>query len=138
MTDTHRFEGVFSYFGDRRPDGPRRCRLPRPLVYTSSDPKRLALAWRWAATSNFQNELRGGFNLAPAHFLSDMDFADGIYTTALGITTRSDFQPQGRYTDTYQLNDNASYLRATINSRLAAAGSATRQSRTTSPTVSRR
>jgi hypothetical protein len=35
------------------------------LVYTSSDPKRYALAWRWIGSANFQNELRYGANLAP-------------------------------------------------------------------------
>ena len=114
LTGAHRIEGVYAYFKetDDRTDLDA-VSLPRPLVYTSSDPKRLALAWRWAATSNFNNEVRGGFNLAPVAFVSDWDFGDGIlYGTALSITNPvATFQSQGRYTDTYQLNDSASYLK---------------------------
>ena len=112
MTDAHRLEGVFSYFketDDRTDIDPV---SPRPLVYTSSDPKRLSLAWRWAASSRFNNELRGGFNLAPVAFVSDWDFSHGVlYNTALNISNPvEDFQSQGRYTDTYQLSNSASYV----------------------------
>ena len=112
LSDAHRFDGVFSYFkeiDDRTDlDGVSQ----RPLVYTSSDPKRYALAWRWAGSSRFHNELRGGANLAPVAFVTDWDFADVLYGTALGITNPvAAFQSQGRYTDTYQLNNNASYVR---------------------------
>ena len=112
-SDAHRLDAVFSYFkeiDDRTDlDGVSQ----RPLVYTSSDPKRFAAAWRWAASSRFHNELRGGFNLAPVAFVSDWDFSHGVlYNTALGIDSPvAGFQSQGRYTDTYQLNNNASYVR---------------------------
>jgi hypothetical protein len=117
----HRFEGVFSYFKetDDRTDLDF-ISLPRPMVFTFSDPKRLALAWRWTASSRLQNEIRGGFNLAPVRFDSDWDYnaAGGIlYNNALGIINPvggngagTGFMPQGRNTNTYQLNDNASLL----------------------------
>jgi hypothetical protein len=112
-TADHRFEGVYSYFKetDDRTDLDRA--LPRPRVYTSSDTKRYALAWRWAASSRFNNELRGGANLAPVAFVSEIEFPDDtIYTPTLGITNQNpNFLSQGRYTNTYQLNDNASYVR---------------------------
>jgi len=120
MSDSQRFEGVYSYFkdvGDRTdldtisPD--------RPLIYTNSDPKRFALAWRATVGSSFQNELRGGANLAPVQFVSDWQYPSGVlYNTVLNITnpvggngTNAAFLPQGRYTDTYQLNNNASWMR---------------------------
>ena len=63
------------------------CRR-EPLVYTDSNTKRIALAWRWAGSANFHNELRGGANLAPVAFVTDWDFSEGIlYNTALGIDT---------------------------------------------------
>lgn len=121
LTSRHRFEGVYSYFKeiDDRTDldfiSP-----DRPLVYTSSDPKRFALAWRWIPTSRFQNEIRGGANLAPVQFITDWDYSAGIlYNTALSIVNPIaaspeaggvGFQNQGRYTDTYQLNDSASLM----------------------------
>jgi hypothetical protein len=118
-TDAHRFEGVFSYFKETDDRTDLDVVSPdRPLVYTSSDPKRYAFGWRWAATSNLQNELRGGANLAPVAFVTDWDFGDGVlYNTVLNITnpvggngTAAAFQSQGRFTDTYQLNENASLL----------------------------
>jgi hypothetical protein len=114
----NRFEGVYSYFKevDDRTDldfiSP-----DRPLVFTNSDPKRLALAWRWIGSSNFQNEVRGGFNLSPVQFESNWAYSGNQYTTALGIInpiggngTAIGFQPQGRYTNTYQINDTASLM----------------------------
>jgi hypothetical protein len=119
----HRFEGVYSYFKERddRTDLDA-VTTAGPLVYTNSDPKRLALAWRWTASSRLQNEVRGGFNLAPVQFESDWDFATSgvLYNTALtimnpiggrgGSGATAPLMPQGRYTDTYQLNDNVSLL----------------------------
>ncbi|MDQ3418879.1 MAG: TonB-dependent receptor, partial [Acidobacteriota bacterium] len=113
-TSSHNFDGVFSYFKetDDRTDLDR-VTTDRPKVFTSSDPKRFALAWRWAASSNFNNELRGGANLSPVAFVSEVDFGRGIiFNPNLGITNPvPTFQSQGRFTDTYQLNDNASYVR---------------------------
>ena len=111
-TAANRFEGVFAYFKEIDDRTDLDGVSARPLVYTSSDPKRLALAWRWAPTSRLNNELRGGFNLAPVAFVSDWDFSHGVlYNTALGISNpTANFQSQGRYTDTYQLNNNGSYV----------------------------
>ncbi len=119
LSDKHRFDGGFHYFKetDDRTDLDF-ISLPRPLVYTSSDPKRFALAWRYLASSNFQNELRGGANLAPVQFVSDWAYSGTLYPAALGIVNPIGgngagvgFQPQGRYTNTYQINDNASWLK---------------------------
>ena len=122
MSDSHRFDGVFSYFKEIDDRTDLDAVSARPLVYTSSDPKRFALAWRWAVGSNFHNELRGGANLAPVQFVSDWSIEDGIvYNTGLDIMNpiagrgnggaTGYFAPQGRYTDTYQLNNTASYLK---------------------------
>jgi hypothetical protein len=126
LSQRHRFEGVYSYFKeiDDRTDLDL-ISPDRPLVYTSSDPKRFALAWRWTATGNFQNEIRGGANLAPVSFETDWDYASigVLYRTPLDIinpiggtgptgeaNTGVGFQAQGRNTNTYQLNDTASWL----------------------------
>ncbi|MCX6550987.1 MAG: carboxypeptidase-like regulatory domain-containing protein, partial [Acidobacteria bacterium] len=71
LSSRHRFEVVFSRLTDvdDRPDLDL-ITLPRPLVYTSATTKRFVAAWRWLATSRFQNEVRGGFNLAPVGFFS--------------------------------------------------------------------
>ena len=123
MNVNHRFEGVYSYFKetDDRTDLDA-VTLDGPLVYTNSDPKRLSLAWRWLASSRFQNEARYGFNLAPVQFESDWDYSGLgiIYNAALGLANpqggygtggnTAAFLPQGRYTNTYQFADNASMV----------------------------
>lgn len=117
--ERHRFEGVASYFKETDDRTDLDFVSPdRPLVYTNSDPKRFALAWRWLPASKFQNELRGGANLAPVQFESDWDYSAGVlYNTALSIInpvggngTNVGFQPQGRYTNTYQVSDNGSLV----------------------------
>jgi hypothetical protein len=119
LSSAHRFEAVYSYFKETDDRTDLDFISPQPLVYTTSDPKRLALAWRWTANANLQNEIRGGFNLAPVQFASDWDYDQygALYNNQLGIINpiggwgnTAGFMPQGRYTDTYQLNDNASLM----------------------------
>jgi hypothetical protein len=121
-TDAHRFEGVFSYFKETDDRTDLDFISPdRPLVFTSSTPKRFAVGWRWAVSPNVQNELRGGANLAPVSFNTNWDYSRGVlYNTVLGITnpvgdngTAAGFQAQGRFTNTYQMNENASLLMGT-------------------------
>ena len=112
LTSKHRFEGIFSYFKetDDRTDLDL-VTLPRPLVYTSSDPKRFVFAWRWLPTSRLQNEMRVGANLAPVQFESDVSYSGLILNYSSGLTQREPtFQPQGRYTDTYQFSDSGSFM----------------------------
>ena len=119
-SNNHKFEGVYSYFKEVDDRTDLDFVSPEPLVYTSSDVHRFSLGWRWLGSSNFQNELRGGANLAPAHFLTDWQFPSNLYTTALGITNPisgsgfaangTAFQAQGRYTNTYQIGDTANMM----------------------------
>jgi hypothetical protein len=118
FSDKHRFEAVYSYFKEIDDRTDLDLITPdRPLVFTSSDPKRFAASWRYLASSNFQNEVRGGFNLAPVAFDSNWAYSGNQYTTALQIINpiggngvNIGFQPQGRFTNTYQLNDTASWM----------------------------
>ena len=72
MTDQHRFEGVYSYFKETDDRTDLDFISPdRPLVFTNSMRSAFSLAWRWLAGANFQNEVRGGANLAPVQFNSD-------------------------------------------------------------------
>ena len=122
MSDRQKFEGTFSYFKetDDRTDLDF-VSLDRPLIYTSSDPKLFSLAWRWLGSSTFQNELRGGANLAPVQFISDWDYGNGnLFVTPLLLTNPvsgsnanlngTAFQPQGRYTNTYQIGNTANLM----------------------------
>jgi hypothetical protein len=114
LSNAHRFEAVFGYFRETDDRTDQDIVSPdRPLIYTDSNTKRLALAWRYAGKGSFTNEVRGGFHLAPVQFITDWDFGDGLlYGTVLNVTSPiATFQDQGRYTDTYQLNNTATYVR---------------------------
>jgi hypothetical protein len=128
LTDKHRFEGVYSYFKETDDRTDLDFISPdRPLVFTNSTAKRFSLAWRWLGSGNFQNEARGGANLAPVQFNSNWQFPATLYNTALSIInpiggngnpatgsgTSTAFQPQGRYTNTYQVGDSASLMLGT-------------------------
>ena len=123
-SERHRFEGVYSYYKDLDDRTDLDLISPdRPLLYASSAARRFVGAWRWLPTSSFQNEIRAGGNLSPVQFITEWDYSAGIlYNTALGIINPIagtgpngevggvGFQNQGRYTDTYQLTDSASWL----------------------------
>ena len=51
---------------------------PVPSVYNNDKANFLSTAWRWSPTSNFTNEVRFGFNLAPINFLTRQKF--GAFT----------------------------------------------------------
>jgi len=110
-TNRHRFEGGYSYFKETDDRTDLDNISERPLVFTSSDPKRFWGAWSWTVSPRLQNELRGGGNLAPVRFESNWEFPSVLFTLPLSLSNPiATFQPQGRNTNTYQVNDNASFV----------------------------
>jgi hypothetical protein len=90
-----------------------------PPVTNDDHSKFLSTSWRWTPTPNLTNEVRGGFNIAPgffhvagkppAFFTDNTQFFDLdalIFTSPVNI-----FEPQGRATNTYAFQDNATYTR---------------------------
>ena len=119
----HRFEGVYSYFKetDDRTDLDFVSARPAACLHElRSQAVRAGVAL--GGDSNFQNELRGGANLAPVQFITDWDYSAGVLlNTALSIinpvagTAPSKSGASASRTrvatpNTYQLNDNASWL----------------------------
>ena len=99
---------------DRRPARPGFHQPDRPLAYTESPVKRFVGAWRWLVSPRFQNEMRAGANLAPVKFevtdsaIPKLRYAGQTGTLPLTLNDPEiNFLPQGRYTNTYQFNDNA-------------------------------
>ncbi|MGA2326297.1 MAG: TonB-dependent receptor [Bryobacteraceae bacterium] len=92
-----------------------------PPVFNNEKTKFVSATWRWSPTPTFTNELRGGFNLAPALFLTSYDH--GQYNVSIAGTqfnNPTNFYtgaalPQGRFTNTFSLQDNASYVRGLHN-----------------------
>ncbi|HZO57257.1 MAG TPA: TonB-dependent receptor [Bryobacteraceae bacterium] len=82
-----------------------------PQVYNDTSRPLVSAAWRSNPNPRFTNELRGGFFLSPSTFISDTKFADKIITGYVFSNPLNTFRNQGRYTDTYNLQDNASYTK---------------------------
>jgi hypothetical protein len=68
-------------------------------------------SWRWNPSARFVNEVRGGFNLAPVNFVSSQ-VLPSYFIGGLSFSSPVNFfLPQGRTTNTYSLQDNATYIR---------------------------
>lgn len=67
----------------------------------------LALAWRWSPWSTFTNEVRGGLQTSDPIFGRNNQPTNFFFSTPLINPAESAFQPQGRYTDYYSVQDNA-------------------------------
>ena len=75
----------------------------------------LSSAWRWTPTPRLTNEARFGFNLAPGDFPTSQQFGAYIVDGMLYANPVNTQQRQGRNTNTYNLADNAAYVRGRHN-----------------------
>jgi hypothetical protein len=83
-----------------------------PVVTNNDSIKFLSTAWRWSPNSNVTNELRFGFNLAPAYFATSQSFSSGYIISGTPFTNPDpNFLPQGRNTRTWQWLDNVSWMK---------------------------
>ena len=80
-----------------------------PKVSNPTNATFSSTSWRWTPTSRMTNELRFGFNLMYAYFLSSQDFGKDILTGYAFSDPVNEFEPQGRNTDTYTLADDAAF-----------------------------
>jgi hypothetical protein len=76
--------------------------------------------WRWTPFGTFTNEVRGGFLRAEAPFNTLTEFPPYLVGAATGVTLPfsnpvNTFQPQGRFTNTYSLQDNANWTKGRHN-----------------------
>ncbi len=96
--------------------------LDRPTVTTTgftpvgdvlNDDRRtlVSTAWRWTPAATLTNELRGGFNLAPANFINGATppayFVGGLVFSNPVETLLN----QGRFVNTYNILDNANWVK---------------------------
>ena len=81
-----------------------------PLVQNNDHINFLSTAWRWSPTPTFTNEVRFGFDLAPAFFSTSQNFSSGFLVSGTAFTNPDpDFLPQGRNTHTWDWLDNATW-----------------------------
>jgi len=84
---------------------------PVPPSFNDEEGKLFSVGWRWSPTSRLTNELRGGFNLSPVPFDVSTPIPPAYLQSALiDFPGEFAFAPQGRFTDTYSLQDNASWV----------------------------
>lgn len=92
-----------------------------PIVSNFDATNFFTAAWRWSPTANFTNEVRFGYNLAPAtfntsqkfgpSFISGINPSTGQPTNDLAFTNPDpNFFFQGRDTHTWSYQDNANVL----------------------------
>ncbi len=89
-----------------------------PLVANDQAVLGSSVAWRWNPTAHITNEVRGGFNRAPALFISSETFGNTILNSALFDNPLNTFRSQGRYVNTYNFADNAAWNRGKLSSTL--------------------
>jgi hypothetical protein len=114
MSVKNTFSGTYAWNRDNvdRPDPDYQNDYSKtPKVSNRDNINLFSASWRWTPTARLTNELRGGFNLAPASFLSSQQFGSMLVNGMLFSDPVNEFMPQGRETKTYNLADNAAYQR---------------------------
>jgi len=112
LSSKHSFAGTYTWNRDivDRPDLMNNF-ASVPSVQNDSKVKLLSLAHRWSPSANFTNELRGGFNLAPAPFNTTEEFGAAIIAPTLINNPVNTFRRQGRDSNTYNLANNATWVK---------------------------
>ena len=125
LSQKHIFAGSYIFNRDTvdRPDQGNFYTVAPPVT-NDDHSKFLSASWRWTPTARLTNEVRGGFNIAPgffnvsgkppAYFVEPnpasapvfFDLDSLIFTPPVNT-----FLPQGRATNTYSFQDNATYTR---------------------------
>jgi hypothetical protein len=81
-----------------------------PTVQNNDATKLMSATWRSNPTSTLTNEVRFGFNWAPAIFLASQAIPKLYVTPTLITNPTNPFRTQGRNTDTYNFADNAGWV----------------------------
>ncbi|MGB6482270.1 MAG: TonB-dependent receptor [Candidatus Acidiferrales bacterium] len=81
-----------------------------PIVSNNDASNFFSTAWRWSPTANFTNEVRFGYDLAPATFNTTQTFGPSYITGTAFTTPDPNFFFQGRDTHTWGYEDNANLL----------------------------
>ncbi len=111
MSSKSTISGTYAWNGDLldRPDVQSVGYTLVPPVNNNDKVNFLSVGWRYNPKPTLTNEVRFGFNLAPALFLTSQDFGSAIVGGTIFSTPVATFRGQGRYTNTYNFADNASW-----------------------------
>ena len=111
LSTKHTFSATYAFNNDRvdRPDVATNFDQV-PDAYNDNSAKLFSVAWRWNPVPSLTNEVRGGFNLAPAIFNTTNAYPSYFVDGTAWSNPINEFLPQGRFTNTYHLNDNAAWV----------------------------
>jgi hypothetical protein len=114
LSSNHNLSATYNFtheVNDRPDITPARFYTPVPPNSSKGDNHFTSMSWRWTAGPAFTNELRGGFALSPSLFERADQNPAVLFTGSLFTHPVNDFLPQGRHTNTYSIQDNASWLK---------------------------
>lgn len=116
LTEKHSFAGSYSWNRDinDRPDLVNNYDSV-PVVANDADRDLLSLTWRWVASPTVVNTLVGGFNLAPSIFATYNDLPQFFVGNMVFSNPENTFMAQGRFTNTYNLNNTTSWVKGNHN-----------------------
>ncbi len=116
LSPQHTFSGTYIWTSDiiDRPDTSNDYSTI-PKVVNDDTSALYSLGWRWNPSPSITNELRGGRSFAPVIFASSEKFGNYILGVGLFDNPLNTFRTQGRNPRTYNLMDNAHYVRGAHN-----------------------
>ncbi len=111
LSTKHSFSATYAFNNDRvdRPDAATNF-AEVPPVFNDNSAKLFSLGWRWNPVPSLTNEVRAGFNLAPAIFATTSAYPAYFVDGTAWSNPINEFLPQGRFTNTYHLNDNTAWV----------------------------
>lgn len=113
LNSKHSFTGTYNYTFEKndRPDLSDRFYTPAATTFTETNRHFTSMGWRWTASPTFTNEVRGGFLLSPTQFVQEDKLPALFVTNTLFTNPVNNFLQQGRFTNTYSIQDNANWLK---------------------------
>jgi hypothetical protein len=108
----HSITGTYNYI-DNPTDRPEQGTYytTAPAVSNTIRDHLMSLAWRWAASPTFTNELRGGFLRSDTSSLNSNEYTKFLVGGLVFTSPINTFMQQGRKVNTYNFQDNATWSR---------------------------
>ncbi|MEO5923004.1 MAG: carboxypeptidase regulatory-like domain-containing protein [Bryobacteraceae bacterium] len=105
--------GSYNYINNptQRPDVTSTFYTTQPKVNNTLKNHLLSLQWRWSVSPTLTNELRGGFALTHTTFDVNEPYTKSVLTNLSFTNPSNTFLNQGRDTNTYPIQDNATWIK---------------------------
>jgi hypothetical protein len=111
LSTKHNFSATYAFNNDRPDRGDAATNFSQvPAVFNDNNAKLFSVGWRWNPVPSMTNELRGGFNLAPGIFATNGQYPSAFIDGTYWSNPVNTFLPQGRFTNTYHINDSATWI----------------------------